>query len=274
MLWIEIICGLIIILYIFVKVWRNPYPLEFIYRYIALCIASWIGEESAILLYDFYQYSSDFHLFIDRVPLPIILIWPIVIESDWTLAKAWSNDIPSREIVFSSLLVLLDAFLIEPISVTAGLWCWNASNFFGVPFIGIFGWAFFGLGCIVICVYTNIKNRLWLIFIAIIFAPLVVHIGILGSWWGLFRWIQIQVSSLIAVAVSCVLSAVASCLAYSCRANLSSIRGEILLRIPPVIFFLSLVGLNAHKDYALIPYTLLFSIPWLILTIRSFAPKR
>src|SRR5438477_648524 len=50
-------------------------------EYAALAAAAWIGEEGCVALYGFYGYAAGWHGRIDRVPLLVPLIWPLVILS-------------------------------------------------------------------------------------------------------------------------------------------------------------------------------------------------
>ena len=52
-----------------------------------LAVAGFLGEDSVIRAYGFYFYSPRWHLFLDRVPLMIVVIWPVVIHSAWSLAR-------------------------------------------------------------------------------------------------------------------------------------------------------------------------------------------
>src|SRR5262249_12701740 len=123
--------------------------------------------------YGFYQYSTlAWSMFVDRVPLLVALIWPVVIDSAHQLAGGRAR--------FTFVIVLADAALIEPIAARAGLWAWNEPGLFGVPFIGMLGWGLFAAAA-----STLLRRGR----VALLFAPLVTHILLLASWWGALRWV-------------------------------------------------------------------------------------
>ena len=69
MVLLELTCLAIVILYLVVRIRRDASPLAFLRRMGLLCAASWIGENTVIHTYHFYQYSPSWHLFVDQVPL-------------------------------------------------------------------------------------------------------------------------------------------------------------------------------------------------------------
>ncbi|MCS6913140.1 MAG: carotenoid biosynthesis protein, partial [Myxococcota bacterium] len=112
-----------------------------------LALASWVGEDSLIRAYGFYHYAAGWALFVDQVPLLIVGIWPVVVDSAWRLAGHLVRG-PRAVALVGGCLVLTDAALIEPIAVAAGLWSWSEPGLFGVPPIGMLGWAVFAAGAI------------------------------------------------------------------------------------------------------------------------------
>ena len=65
---------------------------------------------------------------------------PVVILSALELAESLTK---TRTTLLCAAIALADAALIEPVAVRAGLWRWHEPGLFGVPPIGILGWAFF-----------------------------------------------------------------------------------------------------------------------------------
>ena len=72
MLALELCCAAIVAVYVIVR--RDA-----MLALALLAVAGFLGEDSVIRAYGFYYYSPRWHLFLDRVPLMIVLIWPIVI---------------------------------------------------------------------------------------------------------------------------------------------------------------------------------------------------
>src|SRR2546423_323223 len=135
----ELACLAIVALYLVVRVRKEP---RVLLRLGMMMIASFLAEDSVIRAYGFYAYAPSWSVFVDRVPILIVMIWPIVIHSASDLAERIFQD--RRSVVLATgAFVLLDAMLIEPIAVHAGLWSWSAPGFFGVPPIGVLGWAYF-----------------------------------------------------------------------------------------------------------------------------------
>src|SRR5439155_24844517 len=115
-------------------------------RLALLVVASWIGEDSVIRVYGFYHYARGWALFVDQVPLAIVVIWPVVIDSAWGLARCLAAGARAQALL-AAAFVLADASLIEPIAVRAGLWRWTEPGLFAVPPVGILGWALFAGAC-------------------------------------------------------------------------------------------------------------------------------
>ncbi len=132
-----------VVIYLLYWFFREDDPGVFLLKFITISAASWLVEETSILIYHFYQYSSDWYLFIGHVPVLVILVWPVLIHSGWELASQFFNQYKLYHHLVAALIVWIDASLIESVSVKAGLWSWNGAGLFEVPFIGIFGWAYF-----------------------------------------------------------------------------------------------------------------------------------
>jgi uncharacterized membrane protein len=152
-----------------------------------LAAAAWIAEDTCIRAYGFYQYSPAWHAQLDRAPLMIPLIWPAVVLSARTLARALlrGGGGPLTLGALTGALVTFDAALIEPIAVRAGLWSWNEPGVFHVPVIGILGWGLFA-AVAVPCLET-LRGPVRLA--TVVLAPLGTHALLLAAWWGLFRWV-------------------------------------------------------------------------------------
>ena len=138
----------------------------------AVAAGAWIGEELCIRLYGAYQDVPGWTVFVDRVPLAIVLIWPAVV-----------------------------------IATHAGLWSWNLPGAFGVPLIGPVGWACYaaaacglldggeatpgapagaapnrGAGAPGAEPAAALRRELAPATRTALFAPLLAHAGILAAW--------------------------------------------------------------------------------------------
>ena len=80
MLALELSCAAIVAVYVGAR--RDAIP-----QLVLLAVAGFLGEDSVIRAYGFYFYNPRWHLFLDRVPLMIVVIWPIVIHSAWSEAS-------------------------------------------------------------------------------------------------------------------------------------------------------------------------------------------
>jgi hypothetical protein len=274
MLVLQLSCAAILALFVVVRVRRDPDPGRVLRRLALLAVASWIGEESCIHGYGYYFYSDEWSLRIDRVPLLIPLIWPIVILSAHDLARFVSrvNNRPPRAFVVPLLgaaIVLADASLIEPIAVASGLWTWTQPGLFAVPLIGIAGWSFFAGAAIAV---FDRADRLAAAppaareALVLVVAPAATHALLLATWWLLFRWIQGPVAPWPVVALAWALS-----IALAVSAWRTGVRARIppvfmWLRVPAAGFFFVLLALHGRSLAPLVAYALAFAPPYLAMT--------
>lgn len=266
--WLEAACLLIVAQFLAVRLRRARVQGEFgtvLSRLALLALSSFLAEDSVMHLYGFYQYATSWWPFVDRLPLMIALIWPIVIHSAWDLARALCGERASghRIAVVGGLFVLADASLIEPVSVRAGLWSWNAPGIFAVPPIGILGWALFALLAFVVLERSRQGDRRWLW--ALPLSALGVHPLLLASWWGLFRWISFPWAIWPAVATAALLSLGLTVLFWRRKLRQRVPPEQLLSRIPAALFFFVLLALFGRDDAQLIVWTLCFAPPYLAL---------
>jgi hypothetical protein len=249
---LEIVCAVIVAIYVAAR--RDALP-----TLALLAVAGFLGEDSVIRAYGFYFYSPRWHLFLDRVPLMIVLIWPIVIHSAFTLARRLQPRADLAPLV-GAAIVLCDASLIEPIAVHAGLWTWTEPGLFAVPPIGIVGWAYFA-GAAMVCLEGQRPS------LALIVAPLATHVLLVASWWGAFKWLSRPLDAWpFAVAAWVVLGGVAALIV---RRRLGSRvpRTDLLLRGPGAAFFFVLLGLHGRDLPSLVVYALAFTPPYFALLL-------
>ena len=94
---LQIACFAIVVSFVFLRARLEARPIALYRRLFLLAVAAWIGEDTCIRAYGFYEYSASWWLFLDKVPLLILLIWPIVLQSARDLASClWpGRDRPS-----------------------------------------------------------------------------------------------------------------------------------------------------------------------------------
>jgi hypothetical protein len=268
MIALQIICFAIVAVYLMVRARRERRAGRLLGRLAMLSLAAWIGEDSVIRAYGFYRYSDGWSLFIDRVPLAIITIWPVVIHSAWDLARALAPSAgvarvgaPWKVTLIAAALVLADASLIEPIAVESGLWRWSEPGVFAVPPIGILGWAFFAGACVMVMEWTGRA------LLALVVGPLFTHALLVASWWLIFRWVSAPLPSWPAVALAWICAALLVPRAFRSRSRVPEI--ELWARLPGALFFFGLLVLafisHGRQVAALAAYALAFAPPYLSL---------
>ena len=261
MIAIELISLAIVGSYVVVRARMDAEPSAFLGRLAILMAASWAAENTVIHAYGFYAYSPEWSVFVDRVPLLVITIWPMVIHSAWDLAERLTSR-RDRAPLVAALLVLADASLIEPIAVRAGLWHWTEPGLFEVPPIGILGWALFAWACLF--VFHRMRAP-W----ALPIAPALTHPMLLGLWWALFRWINGAVPPWPVVALAAGLSLWLALSAHRRRAGANIPLRELMLRVPAAAFFFVLLAVHGRDEPALVAYAVTFAPPYLVLTANA-----
>jgi len=149
---------------------------------------AWAAEETSILRYGVYAYPEWWWLRLDRVPIMIVLIWPMVVMS----ARAVVDGLfPARRGVARALLVglvvVVDASLVEVIAVRGELWAWTLPGYLDVPLIGILGWGAYAAAV------TWALERLpqTAAAAAPVMALGLTHAALVLLWWGLFKWASV-----------------------------------------------------------------------------------
>jgi hypothetical protein len=272
---LELVCAAIVLVWIVLRARRDPSPRHLLLRLGLLAAAGWVGEDTMIRAYHFYAYSEDtWAIFIDRVPLAIAMIWPVVIHSAWDLARVLARASPRAVPFIAGAIVLADAALIEPIAVRAGLWRWTEPGLFAVPPIGVVGWAVFAVLAIAVLTGVSEKRRLRADALAVIvLAPAGTHAVLLALWWSLFRSVNGEVAPEPAIAVLVILSVAATLFVLRSRAAARVRLGDLVVRIPGAAFFFVLLAAHA-EDGALVAWTLAFAAPYLALTFRAAVRAR
>jgi len=232
---------------------------SFLLRLSLLVVASWLAEDTAIRAYGFYFYDARWSLFVDKVPVAIVMIWPVVIHSAWDLARHLLGAGHRHVVWLGSALVLADAALIEPVSVASGLWRWTEPGIFGVPPIGILGWVFHAGLCMAVLERAQGRRAKELLTL---FTPVGTHALLLGGWWGLFRWVNGTLAVPACVGALWGLSALVLWQSVRTKARTRVPLGEFLLRVPAALFFFVLLGIYGRGQPLLIAWTLAFAPPY------------
>ncbi len=253
---VELLSAAIVASFVVVRARVARHRWRFVGELVLLAAAAALAEASCIAAYGFYSYAPEWTVWIGPVPLLVVLIWPCVILSAWDIARHLA---PARAPLVAGLLVLADASLIEPIAVAAGLWSWSAPGLFGVPPVGVVGWALF-TGAAVFALERG--ARWWLV-------PLTlgaVHLGLLATWWGALRWLSTTLPPWPAVTLLAVAAALLT--VWSARAGAAARvpRWVMTVRVAPASLFLLLL-VAAVRDSALWAWALAFVPPYLSLLV-------
>jgi uncharacterized membrane protein len=95
-----------------------------------------------------YSYNEKFVVFLDRVPLFIVLSWAIILWTAMQISDASSRSLRQRVCRDASLAVLLDLSF-DATAIRHEFWTWHGVNFneawFGVPAGNFFGWLWVSL---------------------------------------------------------------------------------------------------------------------------------
>lgn len=253
MLALELVCAAIVATYAIAR--RDAVP-----ELMLLAVAGFLGEDSVIRAYGFYHYSPRWHLFLDQVPLLIVLIWPIVIHSAWSLGRRLSPR-PSWQPLVGAAIVLADASLIEPIAVHAGLWTWTEPGLFAVPPIGILGWAYFA-GAAMACLMRERAA------FAVVVAPIVTHGLLVASWWLAFKWLSRPLPPWPFVVAAWVVLGGLALMALGLHGGRDrAMRADLLLRGPGAAFFFVLLAIHGRDLPSLCVYGAAFAPPYLALLL-------
>lgn len=271
---LEPLCLGIVLVYALARARREPAVLL---RLAALAAAGFLGEASCVRGYDFYRYAdpSDggpWRLWLDVVPLVVVLTWPVVIHSAWELARALS---PRRVVALTGAVVLADAGLIEPIAVQAGLWSWSEPGPWGVPIVGVIGWGLLAALAVPFLEASRRapEGRLAALAALALVPGVCVHLPLLALWWGGLRLLPAPGIGL-ALAAGLGLSGVALIGASRVDPGRSpGLARVVWLRGPGAgFFFLLLLGRVPYPS--LLAWAALAGLPYGVLLWRAHAWER
>ena len=271
MLLLQLTALALVVFYVLFRIIDQAEPRQFLARFALVSVACWTAEESCILLYKFYGYTPSWSLFLDQVPLLIILIWPVIIHSAWDLASQLLH--PEHKFVplAAGAIVCTDAALLEPVAVNAGLWSWNEPGIFHVPPIGILGWGYFAFCCTLVLQRsmrpTSSKGGSLLLLLVPLFGT---HLLLFTTWWGALRWVSTFENNIVAVGAAWILSLA---LVYTILRRGTGRRVQrkaLLLRLPAALFVFLLLVLNAGGSGLLVVYALAFVPPYLTMMAQQY----
>jgi len=259
---LELCCVAIVGLWLVSRLWIDEDRAGLLTRFGAIALSSWTAEETCIRAYRFYEYSPSWSVFIGHVPLLVVLIWPVVIHSAWDLAR-WGSRARraagASTALVAAAIVLADASLIEPIAVRAELWHWNEPGLFGVPIIGLLGWAFFAF-----LVISALERRE--LVLALILAPIGTHILLVSCWWLALAWVRGPIAGTPIAVLAWLIAAGLTFWIVSKKVSSRLSLREMLLRIPAAFFFFVLLAIHGLGEPALVVYALAFVPPYIVAT--------
>lgn len=285
---LELVCLGIVALYIAVRLRRrgDESATSLLTRFVWLAITSAIGEDSMIRLHGFYDYAPGWSLPLDRVPILIVLIWPIVIDSASGLAAGLCGALgwpprPRNLALLSAAVVFVDAWLIEPIATQSGLWRWHAPGLFGVPPIGVLGWAVFAGWVVWLRPHLGsaalpLGPRLLRMGLASLVALVGTHAVLIAAWWGLLRPLSAPISVPAGITVAWLVLAPLSLWFLRAGTGRFVPRIDLLVRVPAAAFFFVLLSVRRAELGAqagpLLIYALAFALPYWVLVFARRQP--
>lgn len=262
---LEIVCLSLVALWVALRLWKEPDRKALLGRLLIIMVSAWIGEDSCIRVYGFYFYDdAAWSVVVDKVPLLIVLIWPVVITSALDLGNALDVK-PSRWPLLLFVLVVVDAWFIEPIAVDAGLWKWTHDGAFDVPVIGVLGW-----GCFAAGVGVVVWKKLPFAALVVV-GPLVCHLLLFALWWGALRWLPTSTNEVIKFLGAWVVGLAVVGVVAAKRPR--GLRFGVALRVPAAVFFFGLLAVHGRDadDLLLWGWSLAFAPPWLAVFALSSA---
>jgi hypothetical protein len=253
---------------------ETPRPARSLARAAVVSASAWMAEESCILLYRSYAYHSGWYLFLDQVPLLVVVVWPVIILSAMDLTSHLRAVHPLKGIVAGAALVATDSLFIEPLSVGAGLWRWNLPGLFNVPPIGILGWFFFAVLCVALLQSKRLQDRLSCLSLLLVLPVMGTHLLLLLTWWGALRWINFPLPTPAVIGVAWSVSFFVMVTIHKKQTGRRIKKRTLLRRIPAALFFLALLIFEAADPFPLAAYALAFVIPYVELMVQQYKGLR
>ena len=269
MLIIEILIIAGVLLYVAGHAIKEQKPTLFLKQFLFTAAAAWMAEESSIRLYSIYAYSPVWNFFIADVPLVVVVVWPALIHSAIALSSFLLTPNSRYIHLLAGGIVLTDAMLIEPISAGFNLWQWYQPGMFGVPIIGILGWAYFTFFSAGFFVSIDLPRGIKLKSpFMLVVAVIGTHLLLLISYWVFFKWTITPINPVLSAIAVWILSAILFFLFAFTKIGDRIALKPLLIRIPAAVFFYTL--LFARKNsLPLIIYCLAFIPPYIAMMVRT-----
>lgn len=257
--------------FIYLYAGETPRPARFLIASALISASSWMAEESCIRLYRFYEYHPDWHLFVGKVPLLVIIIWPVIITSAMDLVSGFDHNSERMKTLTGAAIVATDALFIEPLSASAGLWQWRFAVIFGAPPVGILGWFFFAFLVMLLLKNERLQEKRFSFGLLLLFFPVIgTHLLLLLLWWGALRWINLPLPLPAVVGAAWCVSVLMVGVIYRKQTGRRIKKRTLLLRLPAAFFFFSLILQSVHTTPLLLAYALAFVPPYAALMIQQY----
>ena len=186
----QVICSVVLALAYAVMWFTTPRGerRNLVMNVLVIGFGAWIAEDTSIRRYEFYAYPDWWWLMLDKVPLLVVAIWPVVVLSSRTVVTRLFPAPDGWKLVLGvGIAVTIDATLIETIAADARLWRWSEGGYLGVPLIGMLGW---GAYAAAITWALDFKPRGFALprWAAPLLALGATHLLLVAMWWGGLRF--------------------------------------------------------------------------------------
>jgi len=264
----EIVCVCVVGLTMVVRLQHREAGDRALGRWLGVALLAFATEASCIRLYGFYFYDPyRWHTYVVYLPIVVAAIWPMVIDSAYALSRGVLGKDDRRAPLLGAAVVFADACLIEAIAVNSGLWAWTEPGFFGVPPIGVVGWAVFAGG--IMAVWSLADRSRWSVgreIGATLLVPLATHAVLLAAWWGALRWVSAPLPDWAVAGVAALNGAVVTLEILRRRSALDIPPHVMLLRIPAALVFAWLLLFDVGAYAPLWIFAAAFAAPYIALT--------
>ena len=116
---------------------------------ISAAIFGLLLEQANQIIFETYEYSTEFALAIDRAPIVIGLTWALIIAGAMRITDALGVRRRYAPVVDSLLAISLD-LAFDAVAIRMGLWTWRdigpSDGWFGVPAGNFYSWLFVVVG--------------------------------------------------------------------------------------------------------------------------------
>ncbi len=263
---ITVFCFAIVAAFLLFRARLEARPIVLFRRLFFISLATFAAEDIGLHLYQFQHYSENGWLLLDRVPLLVVLIAPLLVQSSRDMATClWSGrDRPTaiRVALTASALIFAEATLIESVAVKSGLWHWTQPGVFEIPLIRILGIAAFTGIVVYLLERAKWRHRPWEETF-VLAAPIAIHLVLAVAWWGLLRWITAPIPNVVAPVFAWICSIALTALSLRQQTARRVPPALLWIRAPSALFMALLLALHARQSASLVAYALAFVPPYL-----------